>query len=72
VQREVRDYAGAERTLKNLLSRAPNFVYWLEWGQVKLVHYYWLLLVAAVLVYLSSRYRRSRRELHGGADGKKA
>jgi hypothetical protein len=47
-------------------------VYWLEWGQVKLVHYYWLLLVAAGLVYLCSRYRRSRRELHGGADSKKA
>jgi tetratricopeptide (TPR) repeat protein len=71
-QREVRDYAGAEKTLKSLLSRAPNFVYWLEWGQVKLVHYYWLLLVAAGLVYLSSRYQRSRRALHGGADGKKA
>ena len=71
-QREVRDYAGAEKTLKSLLSRAPNFVYWLEWGQVKLVHYYWVLLVAAGLVYLNTRYQRSRRGLHGGADGKKA
>jgi tetratricopeptide (TPR) repeat protein len=71
-QREVRDYAGAESSLKTLLARAPNFVYWLEWGQVKLVHYWWLLLVASGLVYLNSRYQRSRRELHGGADGKKA
>jgi Tfp pilus assembly protein PilF len=71
-QRELRDYAGAESTLKALISRAPNFVYWLEWGQVKLVHYYWVLLVAAGLVYLNSRYQRSRRNLHGGADRKEA
>ncbi|HEY2991025.1 MAG TPA: tetratricopeptide repeat protein [Candidatus Binatia bacterium] len=69
-QRAIRDYAGAETTLKTLISRAPNFVYWLEWGQVKLVHYYWVLLVAAGLVYLNSRFQRSRRELHGGADRK--
>jgi tetratricopeptide (TPR) repeat protein len=69
-QREIRDYAGAEATLKTLIARAPNFVYWLEWGQVKLARYYWVLLVAAGLVYLNSRYQRSRRELHGGADRK--
>jgi tetratricopeptide (TPR) repeat protein len=71
-QREVRDYAGAERTLKSLLSRAPNFVYWLEWGQVKLVRYYWVLLLGAGLIYLNSRYRLTRRLLHGGADSKEA
>jgi Tfp pilus assembly protein PilF len=71
-QREVRDYAGAEKTLKSLLSRAPNFVYWLEWGQVKLVRYYWVLLVGAGLIYLNSRYQLTRRILHGGADSKEA
>jgi Tfp pilus assembly protein PilF len=71
-QREARDYAGAERTLKSLLSRAPNFVYWLEWGQVKLVRYYWVLLVGAGLIYLNSRYQLTRRILHGGADSKEA
>lgn len=71
-QRELRDYAGAETSLKTLLSGAPNFVYWLEWSRVKLVHYYWVLLVAAGLVYLNSRYQRSRRAIHGGADGKEA
>jgi Tfp pilus assembly protein PilF len=70
--REARDYAGAEKTLKNLLSRAPNFVYWLEWGQVKLVRYYWVLLLGAGLIYLNARYQRARRGLHGGADGKEA
>ncbi|HKA32775.1 MAG TPA: tetratricopeptide repeat protein [Candidatus Binatia bacterium] len=71
-QREMRDYSAAEGTLKRLISRAPNFVYWLEWGQVKLVHYWWVLLLAAGLVYLNSRYQRSRRSMYGGADGKKA
>jgi Tfp pilus assembly protein PilF len=71
-QRETRDYAGAEKTLKSLLARAPNFVYWLEWGQVKLVRYYWVLLLAAGLIYLDSRYRWTRRILHGGADSKEA
>ena len=69
-QRELRDYSGAEKTLNSLISRAPNFVYWLEWGQLELVRYYWLLLVAAGLVYLNSRYQRARRKLHGGADRK--
>jgi len=71
-QREARDYAGAETTLKSLLSRAPNFVYWLEWGQVKLVRYYWVLLVGAGLIYLNTRYHLTRRVLHGGADRKEA
>lgn len=69
-QRDLRDYSGAEGTLRTLLSREPNFVYWLEWGQVKLAHYWWVLLLAAGLVYLNSRYQRSRRSIHGGADGK--
>ena len=70
-QRMMRDYSGAEGTLKRLIARAPNFVYWLEWGQVKLVHYWWVLLLTAGLVYLNSRYQWSRR-MYGGADGKKA
>ncbi|HEX9446308.1 MAG TPA: tetratricopeptide repeat protein [Candidatus Binatia bacterium] len=69
-QRDLRDYSGAEGTLKTLLSRAPNFVYWLEWGQVKLAHYWWVLMLAAGMVYLNSRYQRSRRGSHGGADRK--
>ena len=71
-QRMMRDYSAAEGTLKRLIGRAPNFVYWLEWGQVKLVHYWWVLLLTAGLVYLNSRYQRSRRSVYGGADGKKA
>jgi len=71
-QREVRDYAGAEKTLKSLLSHAPNFVYWLEWGQVKLARYYWVLLLGAGLIYLNSRYQLTRKVFHGGADSKEA
>ena len=68
--REVRDYAGAQKALSALIARSPNFVYWLEWGEIELVRYYWLFLLAAGLVYLNSRYQRARRRLHGGADGK--
>ena len=70
--REVRDYAGAEQTLRRLIARAPNFVYWLEWGRVELVRHYWVFLLVAVLVYLQGRYRRTRRRSDGGSDSQKA
>lgn len=69
--REVRDYAGAGQALRRLIARAPNFVYWLEWGRVELVRYYWVFLLVAVLVYLQGRYRRTRRRSDGGGDGQK-
>jgi len=31
--RESRDYAGAQSALSELISRSPNFVYWLEWAE---------------------------------------
>ena len=70
--REVRDYAGAEQALRRLIARAPNFVYWLEWGRVEMVRYYWVFLLVAVLVYLQGRYRRTRRKSDGGSDSQKA
>lgn len=56
--REERDYAGADAALSRLLAIAPNFVYWLEWGRLQLVRYYWALLLLAGFFYLYSRYRR--------------
>jgi len=66
VLREQRDYAGAQKALKSLIARSPNFVYWLEWGQIQLVRYYWVGILIAVALLLRSRYRRIRRESNGG------
>src|SRR5712692_9550176 len=63
--KEVRDYAGAERALSRLMAQSPNFVYWLEWGQLQLVRYYWVLLLVALALFLHSRYKRVRRDSHG-------
>lgn len=58
--REARDYAGAEQALRRLVAASPNFVYWLEWGQLELVRFYWLFLVVAGAVFVHSRYRKNR------------
>lgn len=72
VLRESRDYAGAQKALGRLVAEAPNFIYWLEWGELQLVRYYWILLVAAAAGFLHSRYRRVRRGSHGDGDNQKA
>lgn len=58
--REARDYAGAEQALRRLVSVSPNFVYWLEWGQLELVRFYWLFLIVAGAAFAHSRYRKNR------------
>ena len=47
-RREARDYAGAQQALSELISRSPNFVYWLEWGRIGLIRYWWVLLTIAM------------------------
>lgn len=66
VLRHQRDYEGAQKALKTLIARSPNFVYWLEWGQIQLVRYYWVGILIAVALLLRSRYKRTRRESNGG------
>jgi tetratricopeptide (TPR) repeat protein len=58
--REVRDYAGAQRALGQLNSRSPNFVYWLEWGRIALIRYWWILLSAAIALALRARFKKAR------------
>jgi tetratricopeptide (TPR) repeat protein len=65
VLKEARDYAGAQRALSQLMTQSPNFVYWLEWGQIQLVRYYWVLLLIAGALFLQSRYKKVRRDSHG-------
>jgi len=67
VLKEARDYAGAQKALTRLMVQSPNFVYWLEWGQIQLLRYYWVLLLAAAAIFLHGRYKnRLGRESHGG------
>lgn len=63
---EARDYAGAQQALGRLMSESPNFVYWLEWGQLGLVRYYWALLLIAGALFLQAQYKKVRRRSHGG------
>jgi len=64
--REGRDYAGAQRVLGRLISRSPNFVYWLEWGRIGLIRFYWVLLLIAIAVFMKGRFMKARNELNGG------
>jgi Tfp pilus assembly protein PilF len=64
-RRESRDYAGAQSALSELISRSPNFVYWLEWGRIGLIRYWWALLLAAIALALRGRFKKARLEAHG-------
>jgi len=63
--REAKDYAGAQRALSELISRSPNFVYWLEWGRIGLIRYWWLLLLIAIAWGLKGRIMKARTEANG-------
>ena len=65
VLKQTRDYSGAQEALKKLISRSPNFVYWLEMVQLQLVRYYWVLLLIAGGILLHSRYRKMRAKNYG-------
>lgn len=59
-RREAKDYAGAQEALRELLARSPNFVYWLEWGRIGLIRYWWVLLSLAIAFALKGRFRKVR------------
>lgn len=63
--RESRDYAGAQAALGELISRSPNFVYWLEWGRIGLIRYWWVLLTAAIALALRARFKKARTQANG-------
>jgi len=63
--REARDYAGAQQALSRLISRSPNFVYWLEWGRIGLIRYWWLLLAIALGWGLKAKFIKARTEANG-------
>jgi hypothetical protein len=63
--REAKDYAGAQQMLGELISRSPNFVYWLEWGRIGLIRYWWVLLSLAIAVALRGRFKKVRTVVNG-------
>jgi Flp pilus assembly protein TadD len=63
--REARDYPGAQRALGQLIARSPNFVYWLEWGRIGLIRFYWVLLLLAIALFLRGRFKKARKESDG-------
>jgi tetratricopeptide (TPR) repeat protein len=63
--REARDYGAAQQALGELISRSPNFVYWLEWGRIGLVRYWWILLSIAIALALRARFKKARSEANG-------
>ena len=63
--REAKDYAGAQQALSQLIARSPNFVYWLEWGRIGLIRYWWVLLTIAVGWGLKARFMKARTEANG-------
>jgi protein O-GlcNAc transferase len=65
VLEQTKDYAGAQKILRQLISRSPNFVYWLEWSRIGLIRYWWVLLSIAVAVFLKGRFFKARSESHG-------
>jgi protein O-GlcNAc transferase len=65
VLEHTKDYAGAQKILSQLISRSPNFVYWLEWGRIGLIRYWWVLLSIALGIFLKGRFVKARSESHG-------
>jgi protein O-GlcNAc transferase len=63
--REARDYAGAQQALSRLISRSPNFVYWLEWGRIGLIRHWWVLLTLAIALALKGRFKKARTKANG-------
>jgi len=63
--REAKDYAAAQSALSELISRSGNFVYWLEWGRIVMIRYWWVLLLVAIGWALKSKFMKARTEANG-------
>lgn len=63
--REAREYGAAQSALSELISRSGNFVYWLEWGRIVMIRYWWALLLLAIGWALKSKFMKARTEANG-------
>jgi Flp pilus assembly protein TadD len=65
VLEKQRNYAAAQDVLAQLNSRSPNFVYWLNWGRIGLIRYWWILLTIAIALALGARFKKARMQANG-------
>lgn len=65
VLRKSRDYAGAQEALRALVAHSFNFIYWLEWAELQLLRYYWILLIVAGAFFMHTRYKKMRTKTYG-------
>ena len=62
---KTRDYAGAQRVLSRLNTQSPNFVYWLQWGRIGLIRYWWVLFLFALGFFVKGRFMKARTQTNG-------
>ena len=65
VLEKERHYAEAQQVLGRLNAHSPNFVYWLKWGRIGLIRYWWILLSLAIALALRARFKKARTEANG-------
>jgi Tfp pilus assembly protein PilF len=65
VLEKTRDYSGAQEVLTRLNDQSPNFVYWLQWGRIGLIRYWWVLLLVTLAFVAKGRFMRARTQANG-------
>jgi tetratricopeptide (TPR) repeat protein len=65
VLEKTRDYSGAQEVLSRLNEQSPNFVYWLQWGRIGLIRYWWVLLLVTLAFFAKGRFMRARTQANG-------
>ena len=65
VLEKERNYAAAQQILARLNADSPNFVYWLNWGRIGLIRYWWILLSVAIALALRARFKKARVQTNG-------
>ena len=65
VLEKTKDYAGAQSVLSRLITRSSNFVYWLEWGRIGLIRYWWVWLLTALALFFKGRFYKTRSVSNG-------
>jgi tetratricopeptide (TPR) repeat protein len=65
VLEKTRDYSGAQQVLTRLNEQSPNFVYWLQWGRIGLIRYWWVLLLVTLAFFAKGRLMKARTHANG-------
>jgi tetratricopeptide (TPR) repeat protein len=65
VLEKTRNYAAAQRVLSRLNAQSPNFVYWLQWGRIGLIRFWWVLILIAIAFFAKGRFMKARTKANG-------